>query len=255
MEALRQFGGFPDHPAEDLLVSLGYRRAEWRGVFVPKVLATGLAPESWPAYLHQQFRWAFSVLDIKWHHLNVPSSLALVERSIAWIQGFGYLQDALMGVAALGFLTVRLSTGYGTLALDRLHAWEPLIGAAIFIAADAFRQKFYLLPEVERGLHWRAALLRAAKWPLALKALVTVTRHRRIQYRTTPKIGGGEGIAVALLAPHAVIALLVAGAWIAGMSQSKVEGFWPHFWTAAILLLSGGLAVSGLLGRRERNQL
>src|ERR1019366_8055836 len=45
LSALREFGGFPDHTAEDLLQTVYYRMRGWKGVYVPRVLDTGLAPE------------------------------------------------------------------------------------------------------------------------------------------------------------------------------------------------------------------
>ena len=36
-------------------------------------------------------------------------------------------------------------------------------------SCELFRQRFFLRPS-ERGLHWRAGLLRAAKWPVVLLA-------------------------------------------------------------------------------------
>src|SRR5262249_13013817 len=65
MTALQQVGGFAAHDADDLLLTLTYRAAGWRGVYVPKILAKGLTPVDWSGYLSQQRRWARSVLDIK----------------------------------------------------------------------------------------------------------------------------------------------------------------------------------------------
>jgi hypothetical protein len=65
MAALREVGGFAAHDADDLLLTLRYQGAKWAGVYVPKVIARGLAPVDWQGYLIQQRRWARSVLDIK----------------------------------------------------------------------------------------------------------------------------------------------------------------------------------------------
>ena len=63
--ALRQIGGFAAHDADDLLATLLYWVHGWRGVYVPHILARGLAPVAWRGYLTQQRRWARSILDIK----------------------------------------------------------------------------------------------------------------------------------------------------------------------------------------------
>src|SRR5207302_7238529 len=65
MAALKDVGGFAPHDADDLLITLLYRSRRWNGVYVPRILARGLAPVDWGAYLDQQRRWARSLLDLK----------------------------------------------------------------------------------------------------------------------------------------------------------------------------------------------
>jgi hypothetical protein len=43
MTALQGVGGFPAHEAEDLLLTFHYRANNWQGVYVPEILARGLA--------------------------------------------------------------------------------------------------------------------------------------------------------------------------------------------------------------------
>lgn len=58
-QALAEVGGlYTDSLSEDIWTSLLLHRRGWRSVFVPKVLARGLAPDTLRGYLKQQFRWA-----------------------------------------------------------------------------------------------------------------------------------------------------------------------------------------------------
>ncbi len=70
--ALADVGGFPDHDAEDLYLTMLYAVGGWRGVYVPAILARGTTPTDWSGYLKQQLRWSRSVLDLK---LRVDAAL------------------------------------------------------------------------------------------------------------------------------------------------------------------------------------
>lgn len=238
LSALQEVGGFPDHTADDLTLTLRYQAAGWRGVYVPRVLATGQAPETWPAYLTQQLRWARSVLDIKLRRMGEAGGVPTVKRAIDWFQGFGYLQDALVATATLVLLVTILSTGRFQNALVRLHAWPTALLVVVFAVSEIYRQRFYLVPKEERGLHWRALLLRAAKWPYTLLALLHVIRDTPFAYQVTPKKGvGGSGRM--LVVPHAVIAGALALAAVTGSAFG-----WPVYWLVYLWAgLLGGLSL------------
>ncbi len=44
VSALKEVGGFAAHEADDLLITLYYRNAGWRGIYIPETLAVGLVP-------------------------------------------------------------------------------------------------------------------------------------------------------------------------------------------------------------------
>lgn len=102
-----------------------------------------------------------------------------------------------------------------------IHGWHTHIGAglvigpvAIFVvglACDFFRQTFYLDRRREWGFHWRAALLRFAKWPWVLMAFIdavrgkqrtySITRKTRTAFRTVPRVAAiHSAIAITVIA-------------------------------------------------------
>ena len=95
MSALREVGGFAPHDADDLLLTLLYQIRGWEGVYVPEVLAQGLAPVEWASFLNQQRRWARSLLDIK---LNIAPTLvhklSFSSQLMNALHGFLYLHKA-----------------------------------------------------------------------------------------------------------------------------------------------------------------
>jgi len=237
LAALQDFGGLPAHPAEDLLQTAYYRRAGWRGVYVPKVLATGLAPEDWSSYLTQQIRWSRSVLDIKLHHLPANKGRPSVKSAIEFLQGFGYLQDAILSLGTLALIVTVLGFGRGATIFDHLASRQFVLLIAIIFFSDFFRQRFYLQAKIEIGLHWRAGLLRLAKWPFTLLALWLIVQNRTFQYVVTPKLRSSR-TRRRLLIPHGVIAVILVAAWAVGYQLGIQQSRSARFCAAAIIVLS-----------------
>jgi len=214
--ALRDVGGFPAHDAEDLYLTMLYRAHGWRGVYVPRILALGTTPVDWGGYLGQQRRWTRSVLDLKGRVLPaLAARLSATEKLLNLFHGAYYLRP-------LGFLVlyaVLIAMLVGNIVPSFLRVGPLLhLGAllGLLTAIGLFRQRYYLDPERERGLHWRALVLQFAKWPHQLAALVDVLLRRQVGYAVTPKVELRSRLA--LTPPHLVLAAVVAGATALGLA-------------------------------------
>jgi Glycosyltransferase like family 2 len=215
MEALRALDGLAPHDADDLLLTLRYLAARWRGVYVPEPLAAGLTPVDWAGYLKQQRRWARSVLDIKlrafpklWRAL--PARVAVA----AGLHGFAYLQGLLIPIGLL-FLCYVLASGDIPVPLGPDAALRLFALWAALTLCDFYRQRFYLLRREEIGFHWRAILLKFAKWPALSLALLDLVRRRRPDYELTDKIRRRRK-SPRLLLLHLAAALAIATTWAIG---------------------------------------
>jgi hypothetical protein len=240
LSALQPFGGFPDHPAEDLLQTICYRSEGWRGVYLPQVLATGLAPEGWSEYLTQQVRWARSVFDIKVRHI-LPRQTSLSWAALTeLLQGFGYLQDALIAAGVLVLLFPLLTVGIGLKTFQHLFSVPFAVLLATMFVTDFFRQRFYLLPKVERGIHWRAGVLRLAKWPFLWKGFWLAVSEKRFPYDVTPKVRS-RPVKLRLLLPHGTVAAAIGVAWAVGVMSEKTHDTALHMLAAGIMGVSLGL--------------
>lgn len=63
--AIAEAGGMCEfNIAEDFLTSLFIHEKGWKSVYLPKVLAEGLAPEDFLSYYKQQFRWTRGSLEV-----------------------------------------------------------------------------------------------------------------------------------------------------------------------------------------------
>jgi cellulose synthase (UDP-forming) len=215
LAALKEIGGFPAHDAEDLFQTMLYRASGWRGVNVPRILALGTTPVDWPGYLKQQLRWSRSVIDLKLHALpSVSKQLPRRERMLNLFHGVHYLRPLLY--PALILLLCYLLVTNTTPAFLELPAILAVLGLAGTISiVDRFRQRYFLDPERESGVHWRALVLQFAKWPIfGLAVLDLITGNRR-PYQTTSKDGRVARLWV--LAPGQILTgAAIAVAWAAG---------------------------------------
>jgi cellulose synthase (UDP-forming) len=247
MAALRAVGGFPAHDGEDLYLTMLFRARGWRGVYVPDVVAMGITPVDWAGYLAQQLRWARAVLDLKLRVLpRLAGDLPPLERLLNLAHGAFYLRPLLVPVLLLG-LVAALVVGVvpGALEPRALLAHAALVAA--LAAIGAFRQRWYLDPQHERGVAWRAALLQVAKWPAFVAAVRDAVTGRRAAYALTGKSAEG-GARRAVVAPTQVgVALLVVAAWGVG---TALHGALPLPLTvvaSAVVVLALGVAATDLV--------
>lgn len=241
ISALRAVDGFAVHDADDLLITLLYRSTGWRGVYVPEVLAAGLTPTSWSGYMRQQARWTRSVLDIKIRALRgLVSQLPWVERLLGLFHGIHFLRPLTI---PLGYLLLAWLIGTrGLPGFVSPRSLAVLGGLTLLLTAIAtFRQRFYLHPARERGLHWRAIVLQFAKWPAQVHAIWQLVRNRRVAYAVTFKIISTSGHQLVLW-PHLAFAILLAAAWMLGAVYEPPVA--PVRTTLSAIVVAGSLLLT-----------
>jgi cellulose synthase (UDP-forming) len=238
--ALHEVGGFAPHEADDMLTTVAYRVQGWRGVYLPRILAHGLTPVDWPGYLGQQRRWARSVLDVKFRiYPKIASRLPIFERAISFVHGLYYLEGFATALQLL-LLGGMLVTGVipSAVALFLTPSFFAVVVALQL--CDWYRQRFFLDLRTEAGIHWRQAILRAAKWPWILAALGDAMTRRWGIYTITPKaktaVSGNP-----LVRPHLAVAGFIALCWVSG----RLLGVSAHplLSAAAVLVIGQALLV------------
>ncbi|HSF30350.1 MAG TPA: glycosyltransferase [Candidatus Tectomicrobia bacterium] len=234
--ALQQVGGFAPHDADDLLITVLYRRAGWHGVYLPQILARGLTPVDWTGYLTQQRRWARSVLDIKCRvYPRLAGGLPWRERLLGALHGLYYLQGLATG-AGLGLLAVMLASGCTPQFLTDGMLWRVAGLYAVLQGTEFYRQRFFLGGRAERGLHWRAGLLQLAKWPYLGLALLDVVLNRTYPYQLTRKVRTA-GTRHLVVRAHLPVVLLLGLAWGVGLAAGHPLPGILHLWTAGLILV------------------
>jgi cellulose synthase (UDP-forming) len=245
MAALESIGGLAAHDADDLLLTLKYRSAGWEGVYVPRILARGLAPVDWRGYLAQQRRWARSVLDLKLRHRAAyASTLPLTSRIMSFLHGFNFLHRSVAFLGVVCILVYLLATRQ-TLDVLSPRMVLPTVGLLVALQLqELYRQRFYLDWRAESGLHLRSALLEYAKWPWFLLALLDALIGRQMRYTITRKTPG-SGVFLKFVAWNLAIVVLVGGTWavarIRGGGDPRLGFFAAPFVLASLCLAASGL--------------
>jgi cellulose synthase (UDP-forming) len=248
VSALKAVGGFAAHDADDLLLTLRYRAAGWRGVYVPRIVARGLAPVDWRGYLTQQRRWARSVLDIKFRRRGeYAAKLPLASRVMSFLHGMNFLyRHVVVLVTLLILLQVMVWGQPADAVLAEMIAPIVLLGGAVTLQ-ELYRQRFYLDWRREAGIHWRAAVLHYASWPWFVLALMDALVGRQPPYAVTRK-SNVTGPFLPFIGVQLGITVVITLAYLVGMQLGQPPN--PAVMTLAgfFVFISLALSVSELKG-------
>jgi cellulose synthase (UDP-forming) len=245
LDALKEVGGLAPHLADDLLLTLRYQMSRRAGAYVPKVLARGLAPVDWPAYVKQQRRWARSLFDVKLRLFpQMTSHLPLRARVVGLLQGLTYLQDAVAAICCVVAVCSILAYGAPASLVATFEQPGFAAGIALLLITGLYPHLFHG-PYRNLGFYWRAGCLRSVKWPYTVLALIDVIRNRDRGYELTGKDDAPTRVDWMLYWPHVLTCVLVAAAWAFGASDDVTQGALPTVLSTLVLFPSLLLLVSG----------
>jgi cellulose synthase (UDP-forming) len=185
--AIREIGGFQPTRAEDHLDTVVLAAHNYRGVFVPEVIAVGTGPSTLATYLRQQFAWAYSMMQIFLHH--TPHLVRRYTRR----QAFQFL--FCQSWYAFWSVSLALLWALPTIALlvDRPISSVKLTDFGLYFAPVLLASSLmwcetrkWFQPLGVR-LSWRGLLLGIARWPVILWALINVVLGIKRPYMITPK--------------------------------------------------------------------
>jgi hypothetical protein len=182
-------------------------------------------------------------MDIKFRILpRIASRLPRKARIMSFLHGLNYLEESMLAPLATLSLAYMLASGDAPL-FSRLFAPPAQILVLLSVLQYFFRQRFFLFPGKEWGFHWRASLLRYAKWPQIFQALIQVMLAIRVPYLLTRKAGTHPHL-FGILWPHAVMAGVLVIAWMIGWLRGASHEPWLHIFVAGFLLLTVGLVAT-----------
>jgi hypothetical protein len=206
-----------------------------------------VTPVDWNGYLTQQLRWARSVIDIKCRlHRLLGKKLPPAGRALSALHGLCYLQNSVTTFIGLLLLAYMLITG----DVPRVVSSDTLPPLSLLCATlqmcAFYRQRFYLDPRREWGTHWRAWLLRYAKWPVFIWALWDVVVGHQVPYALTRKVRA-ESCPYMLLIPHTLVIVLMCVAHGAGLLLGRSVPALLYWVAAAVVTASLALILTDQL--------
>jgi cellulose synthase (UDP-forming) len=243
-DALDDIGGISTGSnSEDIWTSLRLHRNGWKSIYVPQVLACGLAPQDVPSYLKQQLRWAsggFEVL-LRGRLFKRKSGLTLDQRLQYLFTGTHYL----LSIAMLSFMLLP--------AIYLLFGLSP-------IRADGWTWALHYVPFYfmimlvtwlqSGGFKLSAIVASIGATPVHLRALWATLRGRPAKWRATNS-HGGESRSLWVVIPHVALLVLNITAIVVGvMVMADPPPTWLCVaWAGMHVIILGRMVVAALTSR------
>ncbi|HYF12716.1 MAG TPA: glycosyltransferase [Candidatus Paceibacterota bacterium] len=219
--ALLEVGGMnTESIAEDFITGLLMHNKGYRSVYVPEVLAEGLATEDLLSYSKQQFRWARGALDVIFRYNP------LFMRGLTWAQRIQYLASASF------FLSGAVVAIDALLPLIYFYTGEvPVHVSGMILAAVFLPYLFLTLYTIQRTCNFTFTFpslgFSIGAFNIHLRALWAALSRQRSAFSITPK-QAAKGNFLPLVKWHiAYIGAAVVGVpysiWREGFSASLIN--------------------------------
>jgi cellulose synthase (UDP-forming) len=205
-EALMEAGGMCEfNIAEDFLTSLFMHNKGWNSLYVPQVLAEGLAPGDFLSYYKQQFRWTRGSLEVifKYNPLFMRGKLTMRQRmqylisASYYLSGVVVLLDALLPVLFLFTGLVPVVTSTMTLAFVFL----PYIFIALYTLQITSNFSYT----------YEAISFSLSSFYIQIKAVIAVLMNQKTSFSVTSKKQIKGNFLYLTIPQMAYIALFIAG--------------------------------------------
>jgi cellulose synthase (UDP-forming) len=244
--ALDEIGGIATGSnSEDIWTSIELHRRGWKSIYVPVVLAHGLAPQDVGAYLKQQLRWAsggFEVL-LRGRLFRRGTGLTLDQRLQYLFVGTHYL----LSVAMLTFMF--LPATYLLFGLSPIRA-DGVTWATHYLP---FYGMTLLVTWLQSG-GFRASAIVASigAAPVHLRALLATLRNKAAKWSATNEFGSGTR-SLSVVLPHlALLVLNVTGIVVGVIVMADPPPTWLSVgWASMIVLILGRMIIESLTGGRS----
>jgi cellulose synthase (UDP-forming) len=215
-EAVLQAGGMCEfNIAEDFLTSLFVHAKGWSSVYVPKVLAEGLAPEDFLSYYKQQFRWTRGSLEVIFKYNP------LLMRGLSMNQKLQYLISAsyyLTGVVVLIDLLIPLIFLFtGITAIT-----TATMALALVFLPYIFINLYTLQKSSNFSYSFMAVSFSLSSFYLQLRALMGVLLNQKTSFAVTPK-SQQQGNFSYLVIPHFIYILLAITGLAVGLVREGLS--------------------------------
>lgn len=216
--ALDSIGGHAPGLCEDMHTAMKLYAKDWKGVYVPKILAQGLSPSNITSYFKQQLKWARGTFDLLFNvYPRLFKDFSNRQRIHFGILPLHYLSGV---ICLINFIIPIISllfsvTPWKGNIIDFGLALLPVVVSSILIRT--FIQK-WVIERKERGFHIIGGLLEINTWWIYLLGLFYTIIDRKIPYLPTPK-ENEFATNLKIITPNFLIATLSLLAVFIGLSR------------------------------------
>lgn len=230
---LEEVGGINTSITEDFVTSQFIHARGWKSVYVPRVLAQGLAPEDFLSYTKQQFRWARGSLEL------------LIKNNPLFISGLSW-QQKLQYIASAGFyLSGLIVLANAVIPLIFFFTGQVPFYTSTMILASIFLPYIFITIYVLRrstGYHYtyRAVAFSLGSFWIHVQAFFSIIFGTKNHFVVTSK-KQIEGNFINLVIPHILYIVLVIVGFVyalfrEGLNASVVTNLsWALFNVAAFI--------------------
>jgi cellulose synthase (UDP-forming) len=173
------------HDADDVLTSMRIHALGKSGVYVPEVLAEGLAPDTWAEFAKQQRRWAYSMFQLFFHyylsefrHMPWRCRLVYMVMSTFYFRGVLFCGLLLMPFVSAVMGNPPVNAHVTAFCLRYIPFF--LFHCTLLMILG---QKFLIRGGSKTGFWYRAGILWVAMWWDMLCAMFKGLRSRRVAAR------------------------------------------------------------------------
>lgn len=243
--ALDEIGGISTGSnSEDIWTSLELHRRGWRSIYVPLVLARGLAPQDVGSYLKQQLRWASGGFEVmlRGRLFRRGNGLTVDQRLQYLFVGTHYL----LSVAMLTFML--LPATYLLFALSPIRA-NGVVWATHYVPFYAMTLMVTWLQS--GGFKGSAIVASIGAAPVHMRALWATLRNRPAKWTATNQLGSGTR-SLWVVMPHVALLLLnVTGIVVGLIVMADPPPTWLSVgWATMIVLILGRMIMESVTGDR-----
>jgi cellulose synthase (UDP-forming) len=244
--ALAEIGGIATGSnSEDIWTSLELHRRGWKSIYVPQVLARGLAPVDVSSYLKQQLRWAsggFEVL-LRGRLFRRGTGLTIDQRLQYLFVGTHYL----LSLAMLTFMLLP--------ALYLMFALSPIRADGVTWATHyvPFQVMVLVVTWLQSGGFKGSAIVSSiGAAPVHARAFWATLRRKPAKWSATNQAGAGSR-SLWVVMPQLALVLLNVTAIVVGVTvMADPAPTWLSVaWATMIVLILGRIILESVTGRGD----
>jgi cellulose synthase (UDP-forming) len=246
--ALEDLGGiYTGSNSEDIWTSIELHRRGWRSVYVPQVLATGLAPDNVEAYFKQQLRWASGGFEVLFRGrlFRRGNGLTLDQRLQYLFTGTHYL----LSVAMLAFMMMPSTYLLFGLSPIKADGWTWVTHYVPFMGMTL------LVTWLQSGGFGASAVVASVgASPVHAKAMFATLFKRQATWSVTNR-AGGRVVSLGLVMPHVALLVLNVTAITVGLlvMQDVAATLLSATWALLHVLVLGRMILEVFLSSADRD--